>query len=133
MYVQIVSLFSHACVTFTACVYIVLCVFTECCFFLLAALQDNTDELLELVRRGDHLVSPTKDNCTTSSSVRYTDYMQTTPSSSTKGGAVRETNKTVRLKYQDEAEAYSDFKVNINFTPAPQYSEAANHKLESGL
>ena len=97
----------------------------------LVALQDNTDELLELVRHGDHLVSPTKDNyCTASGSVRYTDYMQTTPSSSTKGGAVRE---TVRLKYQDEAEAYSDFKVNINFTPAPQYSAATNHKLESGL
>ena len=37
-----------------------------------------------------------------------------------KGRAVGENNKTVRLKYQDEAEAYSDFKVNVNFTPAPQ-------------
>lgn len=26
----------------------------------------------------------------------------------------------VGFAYQDEAEAYSDFKVNVNFTPAPQ-------------
>lgn len=107
-------------------VHVILCYWT--------ALQDNTDELLELIRRSDCLVTPVKYCSTTtphSSSASYTQHMHaTTPSSAgpRKGSAKRESNGRVRLGFQDEAEAYSDFKVNVNFTPAPEAtcsSEAA--------
>lgn len=87
---------------------------------LLTALQDNTDEL---IRHNTCLVSPSKDSSAASGSAHYPEYMQT-PSISIKGSAVRDPSKRPRLKYQDEAKAYSEFKVNVNFTPAPHYSEA---------
>ena len=87
---------------------------------LLTALQDNMDEL---IRQSDCLVSHGKDCCAASGSAHYTEYMQT-PSISIKGSGVRDPSKRLRLKCQDEAEAYSNFKVNVNFTPAPPYSEA---------
>ena len=88
----------------------------------LPALQDNMDEL---IRQSDCLVSHSKDCCSASGSAHYTEYMQS-PSISIKGNGMRDPCKRLRLKCQDEAEAYSDFKVNVNFTPAPPYSEATN-------
>lgn len=93
------------------------------------ALQDNTDELLELIRRSDCLVTPVKHSTSTSShQTPHTSYKNCTwdtPSRSVgclERSAKKESMGKVRPVYQDEAEAYSDFKVNVNFTPAPQAS-----------
>lgn len=91
------------------------------------ALQDNTDELLELLRHNDHLETPVKSSVAEVTGARspfYTQYIDTPPHS---GGPkcrnpVNRHSSRVRLEYQDEAEAYSDFKVKVNFTPAPQTS-----------
>lgn len=93
----------------------------------MVALQDNTDELLELIRHNDHLESPVQSTVAEVTGARspfYTQYIDTPPHS---GGPKRRNilnreSSRVRLEYQDEAEAYSDFKVKVNFTPAPQTS-----------
>ena len=92
------------------------------------ALQDNTDELLELIRRSDCLVTPVKHSTSTSAHqtphISYKNCTSDTPSRSV-GCSERSAKKEsvgMRPVYQDEAEAYSDFKVNVNFTPAPQAS-----------
>ena len=95
-------------------------------------MQDNTDELLELIRRSDHLVTPVKqslagphatpDTSPAASPATYTQYTDTPPSSVTQRSAVRGGGGRVRLEYCDEAEAYADYTVNVNFTPAPQLS-----------
>ena len=94
------------------------CTFVHTC----TVLQDNTDELLELIRPSDHLHTTT--TCTApvmpdTPPVGYTQYVHTTPPSSVllmKSSSV----KKVRLEYQNKIQAYSDFKVNVNFTPSPQ-------------
>ena len=95
-------------------------------------MQDNTDELLELIRRSDHLVTPVKqslagphatpDTTPAASPATYTQYTDTPPRSVTQRSAVRGSGGRVRLEYRDEAEAYADYTVNVNFTPAPQPS-----------
>lgn len=107
----------------------------------MVALQDNTDELLELIRHDDHLESPVQSTVAEVTGARspfYTQYIDTPPHS---GGPKRRNilnreSSRVRLEYQDEAEAYSDFKVKVNFTPAPQTSSepvtASGEGVEEG-
>jgi hypothetical protein len=63
------------------------------------ALQDNTDELLELAHSGTSLRAPIKANLMRNKS------------------AARESRE--RIGHNEEDEAFSGFKVNLNFTPAP--------------
>lgn len=76
-----------------------------------SALQDNTDELLELAQSGDDIVPPTKAQLHTSG---YNKPM--------KVNLLGKKNVSGRScgNVGDEDEANSGFRVNVNFTPAPQ-------------
>jgi len=103
----------------------------------MAALQDNTDELLELIRHNDHLESPVQSTVAEVTGARspfYTQYIDTPPHSEgpKRRNIVSRDSSRVRLEYQDEAEAYSDFRVKVNFTPAPQTSSEPVTEGEGG-
>lgn len=76
-----------------------------------SALQDNTDELLELAQSGDDFVPPTMAQLQSSG---YNKPMKVNllGKKSVSGRSCG--------KVGDEDEANSGFRVNVNFTPAPQ-------------
>ena len=95
-------------------------VFIQACLFMqrnsallkhISALQDNTDELLELAQSGDDIVPSTKAQLQSSG---YNKPMKVNllGKKSVSGRSCG--------KVGDEDEANSGFRVNVNFTPAPQ-------------
>ena len=93
---------------------------------LCTALEDDTDELLELIAKSDSLHTPTKQHHHSSRVLMYKQHGRSSNShvhpSHSYSSSDTDSNKST--KFSDEAAAYSDLKVKANFTPAPvSYSD----------
>ena len=86
------------------------------------ALEDDTDELLELIAKSDGLLTPTKPRRHTPGVLMYNEtrsspFNKKVHSSSSHSSL--DSNSYKSAQFSDEAEAYTDRKVKRNFTPAP--------------
>ena len=92
---------------------------------LVLALQDNTSDLFELIY-SDKMESPvtsTDDKCTHNTESNLVSVV-------TAEDDVSRERKEVQPEWQDEDEIFSDFMLNVNFTPAPHASLQPNRALE---
>lgn len=94
------------------------------CVYLLprVALEDDTDELLELIGKSDRLLTPTKHHGHTpgllvKKRLGSSPYSARFQSSDSHSCSDADSNKSAQ--FCDEAEAYGGLKVKGNFTPAP--------------
>lgn len=91
------------------------------------ALEDDTDELLELIEKSDRLLTPTRHHGHTPGLLvkrrqGSSPYSARLHSSESHSCSDSDSNKSAR--FCDEAEAYSGLKVKGNFTPAPVVSQS---------
>ena len=96
------------------------------CLFPCVALEDDTDELLELIGKSDRLLTPTKHHSHTpgllvKKQLGSSPYNAGLHSSVTHSNSDTDSNRSAR--FCDEAEAYGGLKVKGNFTPAPVVSQ----------
>ncbi len=90
------------------------------------ALEDDTDELLELIGKSDRLLTPTKHHRHTpgllvKKQLGSSPYSVGLHSSESHSNSDTDSHKSTR--FCDEAEAYGGLKVKGNFTPAPVVSQ----------
>jgi hypothetical protein len=91
-----------------------------------AALEDDTDELLELIGKSDKLLTPTKHHGPTPGLLKKrlgsSPYSVRLHSSESHSCSDSDSNRSA--PFCDEAEAYGGMKVKGNFTPAPIISQS---------
>ena len=98
---------------------------------LVLALQDNTNELFELIY-SDKVESPVTSTVATATDGNCTHNTESNHDSIVTGGGddVNGDRREVQLGWQDEVETFSDFMVNVNFTPTPHASLQPKTALE---
>ena len=86
--------------------------------------MDDTDELLELIAKSDRLRTPRRHNYTPAV-LMYDGSRPGARSPSPLSGSDTPSDKSSR--FSDEFEAYTNFKVKGNFTPAPVVRSSQPH------
>ena len=100
------------------------------------ALDDDTDELLELMAKSDALLTPTKQHHHTPGVLMYNEtrgspHFRQVHLSCTHSSSDSDSNNTTQ--FSDEAEAYTNLKIKGNFTPAPVSHPSQPHMCEPAL
>lgn len=106
--------------------------------FLRVALDDDTDELLELMAKNDVLLTPTKQHHHTPGVLMYNEAMGSphfgqVQLSCTHSSSDSDSDSDKTTHFSDEAEAYTNLKIKGNFTPAPVSHPRQHHMCEPAL
>ena len=120
--IQESTLFSHLHQDQQVSALILCMVITYGPYFCFIALEDDTDELLELIATSDGLLTPAKLHHRTpgvlmNKSLGSSPYNRNIHSSDSHSSSDLDSDRSTQ--FSDEAEAYTDLKVKGNFTPAP--------------
>ena len=83
------------------------------------ALEDDTDELLELIGKSDKLLTPTEHHGHTPGLLVKKRLSNSATFQSSESHSCSDSDSNKSARFCDEAEAYGGLKVKGNFTPAP--------------
>ena len=100
------------------------------------ALDDDTDELLELMAKSDGLLTPTKQHHHTPGVLMYNEargspHFRQVHLSCTHSSSDSDSDKTTQ--FSNEPEGYTKLKMKGNFTPAPVFHPNQPHMCEPAL